>query len=583
MTMMLSLQGISKEFGEVTILNNVNFNIALGDRIGLVGLNGAGKSTLANIIYGALKLEQGSILWYKKDIEIGYLKQNSFYSQRTWSGKEINIKNEEYIGNLLEISSYLGMEKIDLMEEERLSSLSGGEKMKLALANIWSRNPDFLILDEPTNHIDYQGMNWLIEELKKYKGTILVISHDRYFLDSVVTKIIEINKGTTSIYHGNYSFYREEKKRRYESELHQYEIQEGNKIKIQQEITRLNSWSDKAHRESTKKEAAGLGKKEYFRKKAKKMDKQIKSKIKRLEKIDLEGVKKPEKDKKIDFKFSEAVLRKIRIIEAADIKKSFDSRILFRKTSFYIMSGERVGVFGPNGCGKSTLLNTILGKESLDEGELFISKSISIGYLSQEDLEINIEQSVIELFNIESREEESRVRTMLANMGFDENMIKQPISTLSLGELTRVRMGKLIVKNPDLLVLDEPLNHLDIYSREKLEDALREYDGTIILVSHDRYMIENICNFLLVFEDNKIKKVLGEPKDYLDKLFIKDKRNNTEKNKNENNIREQKMLIQNEIAYVLGELTKVTQGTPAYNQLDNKFKELINKKRNLNR
>jgi macrolide transport system ATP-binding/permease protein len=581
MTMMLNLQGISKEFGETNVLRDVSLNISLGDRAGLVGINGAGKSTLANIIYGSTKCDGGNILWYKKDIEIGYLKQDSFYCQRTWNGQEIDTRVHEYSEDYLEISSYLGIRKVDVMEEERLRNLSGGEKMKIALANIWLLNPDFLILDEPTNHLDYQGMQWLIEELKKYKGTILIISHDRYFLDSCVNKILEISKGTVTAFYGNYSFYKEEKRKRYESQLHQYEIQESTKAKIEQEINRLKEWSDKGHRESRKKEVAGLGKKEYFRKKAKKKDKQVKSKIRSLEKIELGGVEKPEEDKKIDFKFNEALLKKHRVVEAKDIKKSFNSEVLFKDTCFFIMSGERVGVFGSNGCGKSTLLKLLVGKESLDEGELFVSSSMTVGYLSQETLDADIDKTVIELFEIKNREEEGKIRILLSNMGFDEKMVNQPLSALSQGEVTRVRMTKIIYKHQDILVLDEPLNHLDIYSREKLEEALKDYEGTIILVSHDRYMLEKVCNGLLVFENNEIKKILGSPKEYLDGLFTKNKNHNKKKMQNEKEIKEQKMLLENEIAYVLGELSKVSQGTSIYEELDNKFKELINRKREL--
>lgn len=364
---------------------------------------------------------------------------------------------------------------------------------------------------------DYQGMQWLIQELKKYKGTLLVISHDRYFINSTINKIIQIDEGKVGIYYGNYSFYREERKRRYEARLNEYRIQESNKAKTHEEITRLKNWSDKAHRDSTKKQAVGLGKKEYFRKKGKKKDKQIKSKIKKLEKLELEGIKKPKEDKKINFSFNEDILKGKRIIETVDIEKSFDSKVLFKDSSFYIMRGEKVGIFGANGCGKTTLLKILLGEENLDKGGVYVSKSISIGYLSQQVVDFNKNKSIIELFDIDYKDEESRIRTFLANMGFNENMINQPLYTLSHGELIRVRMTKLISKSQDLLVLDEPLNHLDIYSREKLEESLKDYNGTVILVSHDRYMIENICSGLLVFENNKIKKIIESPKEYFEK------------------------------------------------------------------
>lgn len=581
MTILLSCRKIMKEFGENIILKNINFDIALGDRIGLVGINGAGKSTLANIIYGDVQADQGGILWYKKDINLGYLYQSAQYSQRKWSGEYLSNENEGYLKYFEELSSHLGISHIDTLDGERIGSLSGGEKMKLALANIWSKNPDFIILDEPTNHLDYSGVSWLIEELKQYKGTILIISHDRYFLDKTVNKIVEINIGESQTYYGNYSFYKEEKKRRFESQLHEFEMQEAQKAKIQEEITQLKNWSDKAHRDSRKKEVAGLGKKEYFRVKAKKKDKQIKSKIKRLEKIDLEGIKKPEEDKKINFMFNEARLKGNRIIEAKEISKSFNNKVLFKNSSFYIKRGERIGLFGANGCGKTTLLKILLDEVSLDEGEIFISNSISVGYLSQEALDMDKELRIMDVFEVNSREEQGKVRTLLANMGFDEKMVYQRLNTLSLGEITRVRMTKLIIKQNDLLILDEPLNHLDIYSREKLEEALKDYHGTIILVSHDRYMIQNICEGILAFEGNKIMRITESPKEYLDNLenkrLNKEQRTN-QSSINEKDIKEQRMLIENELAYILGELSKFNPGTSQYEELDKRFNELIIKK-----
>lgn len=592
MTVLLNCRGIKKEYGEVTILKEVNFDITLGDRVGLVGINGAGKSTIANIIYGSLKNDGGSLIWYKKDIEIGYLHQSSKYSQRVVITEMKGESNEYSYGentggfkeDFYQISSELGMKKVNSWEEERLSNLSGGEKMKLGLANIWALNPDFLILDEPTNHLDYQGVQWLIEELKKYRGTILIISHDRYFLDKTVNKIIEVKEGKTDTYNGNYTFYREEKQRRYESQLHQYEIQESTKAKIREEIDRLGEWSDKAHRDSRKKERASLGKKEYFRMKAKKKDKQIKSRIKRLEKIEVTGVEKPQEDKGINFEFKEATSKGTRIIEGRSIKKSYGNRVLFEDSSFYVKRGEKVGIFGANGCGKSTLLKIFLGEETLDKGELFISNTVEKGYLSQEAIEVDGATRVIELFDITSREEGGRIRTLLANMGFDEKMINNPLFSLSLGELTRVRMAKLIIKNHELLILDEPLNHLDIYSREKLEEALLYYNGTIVVVSHDRYMLQNLCEVLLVFKDNKIVRVSGTAKEYLENIEDK-KQNKTKGNKvdveDKRNREEETLIIENEIAFVLGEFSKFAPGTKEYEELDMRFKELIERRKKL--
>lgn len=478
MSVMLSVRNIKKEFAQKQILKDISFDISVGERIGLVGANGAGKTTLVNILSRNMSYDSGSILWHKKSINIGYLKQDSACEKHNCS--------EENFKSFLQYSSNLGLGKVQEWKEEKFDNLSGGERTKIALSDVWAQNPDFLILDEPTNHLDYDGVSWLIKELKKYKGTVLVISHDRYFLDECAERILEIDEGRVCSYSGNYSFYREEKKRRYESKLKEYLIQEETKKKINEQIKVLKNWSAKAHRESRKKAiklGGGIGGKEYFRLKAKKKDKQIKSRIKRLEKIEVEGVEKPKEEKKVDFDFQRAGLKGTRIIEAADIGKSFEDEVLFEKSSFYIQRGEKVGIFGKNGCGKTTLLKIILGKETLDEGEIFLSTGTKIGYISQDTKEIDMDKKVLDLFDISSKEERGSLQTILFNMGFDENMIEQKINTLSLGEITRLKIVKLIADDCSLLILDEPMNHLDIYSREKLEEVLQEYEGTIILVS----------------------------------------------------------------------------------------------------
>ncbi|MDP4089976.1 MAG: ABC-F type ribosomal protection protein [Bacillota bacterium] len=575
MTVLLSCRGIKKEFGEVEILKDINMDIAAGDRAGLVGINGAGKSTLANIIFGDLTADAGTLLWYKKNVKVGYLHQDANYSQALWTGISMEDSEGGYASDFYKITSSLGIERAVSADRAGSGSLSGGEKMKLALADIWSREPDFLILDEPTNHLDYQGVQWLITELKKYKGTILLISHDRYFLDESTNRIVEISKGTAETYNGNYSFFKNEKQRRFEAQLHQYNIQESYKEKIQEEIDTLKNWSEKAHRESREKAREKGGFKEYYRKKAKKRDVQVKSKIKRLEKLEFEGVEKPEEDKKINFDFSDARLKGARVLEASDIRKSYGQRVLFKGSSFFIKRGERIGMVGPNGCGKTTLLKILLRQETLDGGELFISRSVEIGYLSQETEEIDGETTVLDFFDLESREEMGRIRTLLANMGFDERMTRQKLKSLSQGEVTRLRMTKLIAKGNELLILDEPLNHLDIYSRERLEQSLKDYNGTIIVVSHDRYMLENLCDGLLVFEGDKIRKIVGSPKEYLSGGHgggVQTKFETARAIENE------RLIIENEISFVLGELSKYTPGSPEYGDMDLKFKELIERR-----
>lgn len=569
MAILLSCREVKKDFGDTNILNNISFDIAVGEKIGLVGLNGAGKTTLANIIAGKLELDGGNICWHKKSVNIGYLKQESAYVE--------NIFDEGNLNDYLYTSSTLALKKVSEWDDTKLKNLSGGEKTKLSLSQIWSMNPDFLILDEPTNHLDYEGVRWLIKELKNFKGTVLVISHDRYFLDQCVTKIIEIENNTSAEYNGSYSFYREEKRRRYESQLNQYYKQEEIKRNINDQINTLKDWSAKAHRESrTKGLASGnkMGVKEYYRAKAKKKDIQIKSRIKKLEKIEIQGVKKPKEESKIDFKLKSAVLKGTRVIEVSNISKAFKDKILFKESSFYIQKGEKVGVFGENGCGKTTLLKILMGIEGADNGDIFFSSSARIGYLSQDIACVDMQKKVLELFDFSSREERGKLQTLLFNMGFDEDMLSQSLGSLSLGELTRLRIAELIIKECDLLILDEPLNHLDLNSREKLEEVLLNYNGTILLISHDRYMMERICNKLLVFQNNKIKRKEFGLKEFLESNLVPNAHY-------EKQLKEQKMLIENEISYVLGELCKYAPGTDEYMKMDLRFKELISRKKEL--
>jgi macrolide transport system ATP-binding/permease protein len=571
MAVLLSCREIKKDFGDKNILNNISFDIAVGGRIGLVGLNGAGKSTLANILAGKLEKDSGSLLWHKKSVKIGYLKQETSYVER------LSVKDNPR--DYLYTTSALGLKSIGLWQEERFKNLSGGEKTKLALSVIWTQRPDFLILDEPTNHLDYHGVEWLIKEVNKFKGTIIIISHDRYFLDMCVTRIIEIEKGTVQDYKGNYSYYREEKKRRYENQLNQYLLQEEMKKKIDMQIDNLKNWSAKAHRDAPAKAAAAgnkKGGKEFLRTKAKKMDIQIKSRIKRLEKIEIEGVEKPSEERKLYFRINSADLKGTRVVEASNISKTFTDNVLFKNSSFYVQKGEKIGVFGENGCGKSTLLRLLMGMEQFDAGEMFLSSSARVGYLSQDISSMDMSKRVIELFSIGSREERGKLQTLLYNMGFDENMLQQKVGSLSLGELTRLRLAVIINSACDLLILDEPLNHLDIHSREMLEEVLIGFNGTIILVSHDKYMMERVCNKLLVFEGKQIRRFEFGISEYMSKGT------NSSKD-NERILLEKKMVMDNEISYILGELCKEKQGTERYLELDSRYKELCVIKKELSR
>ncbi|HCX78449.1 MAG TPA: ABC transporter ATP-binding protein, partial [Firmicutes bacterium] len=296
--MLLRCIDIEKSFGDLSILKGVSLEIRRGEKIGLVGSNGAGKSTLANIIFGEMAADAGTILRYDQDIRVGYLRQAAAYSLNT-----LNAVLAERSESFLETASQMGLNQVARWDEERFQALSGGEKTKLALAQVWTSRPDLLILDEPTNHMDIHGVEWLAEEMKKYQGAALIISHDRWFLDQAVTRIYELEWGKAKEYPGNYSFYRQEKQRQFASQLHRYHTEQKEQRQIEADITRLKQWSAKAHREAGKTDEHL---KEYGRKKAKLRDQQIKSRIKMLERKKSEGTKRPREESRPQFEFEAA-------------------------------------------------------------------------------------------------------------------------------------------------------------------------------------------------------------------------------------------------------------------------------------
>jgi macrolide transport system ATP-binding/permease protein len=575
--LMLQCKNVKKDFGIHEVLKAVNLDLEEGERVGLVGKNGAGKTTLANILYGTLKPDDGQVSWHRRDVQIGYLRQSVFYTSSILHGLYQDQDVSAQLQDFLHTASELGTEKVYEWEDERFAALSGGEKTKLALAQIWSTKPDLLILDEPTNHLDFKGVQWLIDELAGYPGTILVISHNRYFLDQAVNRILEVENGMINEYRGNYTFYRNEKRKRYEDQLHAYEVQEKYKEMLDAEIRQLKDWSGKAHRDSTKKGASSglkMGLKEFYRAKAKKTDKKVKSTIKRLEKLKTEGIQRPEDEFQVAFSFDDAEKRSKKVLEASNIRKRFGDRVLFRESSFYLQRGERMGIFGENGCGKTTLVKAILGQEPID-GTLNVSPSANIGYMSQDVLDLDSKGTALDLFDMPNHKEQGRIRTMLANLGFDERLLMKPLQSMSLGERTKLKLANLIIRGYDVLILDEPTNHLDLHAREQLEDALEAYDGTILLVTHDRYMLDRICDKLLVFENSKIKRVEYGLEEYLKRL---EQPETIKTKKDAMSEEEERMVLENRITTVLGKLSQLKPEAPEYIALDAEFKELISKR-----
>ncbi|WP_113671549.1 ribosomal protection-like ABC-F family protein [Vallitalea guaymasensis] len=569
MSLLLKCINIKKEFKDRIILENINFHVEMGDRIAVVGNNGAGKTTLANIITGNLNQDSGQLIWHKKNIKIGYLHQSTYYTQGEFNHM-VMTSDKIGISDFFHTSKELGVDNIEDYNTLRLENLSGGEKTKLALAKVWAQKPELLILDEPTNHMDYEGVRWLITNIKKYEGTIIIISHDRYFMDQVCNRVIEIESGIANCYKGNYSAYYTEKKKRYESQLHQYQVQEKNKEAIKKEIIRLKQWSSKGHRDSTKKE----GYKEKYRVRAKKKDKQVKSKIKKIEKLNYEGIEKPQEEQKITFQFNNNS-KSNKVLEANNIGKRFDDKSLFENSSFYIKSKEKIGLYGRNGCGKTTLIKAILNEIKLDDGEIYLSPSTKIAYLSQDVGEMDIDKTVLQFFDIDDYQVRGTLQTLLANMGFTKKMVNTKIKNLSLGEKTRVKIAYMIMMENNVLILDEPTNHLDLHSREMLEKTLGDYQGSIIIVSHDRYLLEKLCDKVLIFEDGKIYRKEDSFKEYMLKLENKDIRCN------EKVTEERLIIVENRIAKILGEISLLNVQDERYTILDEEFKLLIQEKKEL--
>lgn len=561
--------GIKKSFKNNKVLKEINFSIKTGERIGLIGRNGSGKTTLARIITGKMKADEGMIDTFNRRLKINHLSQSSEtvldHFHTTFKGRQ-SKKQQDF----LEICHYLGLEGVQHWSNSRLEGLSGGELTKMALAMAWLGKPDLIILDEPTNHLDFDGIQWLIDALKGFKGALLIISHDRYFLDASVERILEIEAGESQSYPGNYTNYKKLKKEAYVAKLHRYEKARKKEEKIQEEIRWLKTLSKKSHQNATKKAQAKGGMKEHYRKKSEKKDRQRKSRLKQLARIDSKSLK-PKHEKKLNLDFIDSKRLGHRMIEAHNLTKAFEERILFNASSFIIETGKRVALVGPNGSGKTTVIKMLLKESSLTSGSLRVTPSAKVGYLSQNLDTFNEEASALENIKAIQGYYHSEAMTLLVHMGFNEYILNQPIKLLSFGQRVLIKLADLILDGCDLLILDEPTNHLDLKSREALEDALLSYKGTILFASHDRYLLEKLAQELLIFKDERIVKRNLTFKRYMKKSSEK----SSVSNKNE------LKLIDNRIATIIGQLNQLSSNSEAYQALDQEFNVLVQKKRKL--
>jgi macrolide transport system ATP-binding/permease protein len=572
MSIVLQVKNLQKKFGEREILKNISFEIRQGEKIGLVGWNGSGKTTLVKMLMGSVEPDNGSITTWPAHLKMGYLPQSTDYS--------LDVESEllDCAEELFQTSKRLGLQK-EIIEREQFQYLSGGERLKLSIAKIWANHPEFLILDEPTNHLDLQGIKWLTEEVNRYDGAAVIISHDRRFLDQTVDKIFEIEDGKLTIYEGNYSTYRAEKHRRYEQQKRDYEKQQRKVEMIEQQVKTLKNWSEKAHREAGKggsiSENRLIGVKEFERVKAKKKDNQVKSKLKRLNlELSKKGVDKPKEETDVFFHFDAAGKRGKRLIEARGLTKQFGDNLLFEKSHFYIKHGERIGLLGSNGAGKTTFIKMLLGEESLTKGSIWKSESMKIAYLSQDVSDLPEEKNVYQYLELAERDQIIKTETIFANMGIDNAKLSKPISHLSLGQRTRVKLVQMILQDYDVLILDEPTNHLDLPSREQLEETLSEFDGTLIIASHDRFFVEKLCDKLLIIENRQIKRYEMGLREYEERTVEKG-------TKADQDLAEELALIENKITELLGEISYCKPGSDEYIQVDQDLKSCMERKKQL--
>lgn len=547
---LIQFNNVYKQYTGEYILKNVTFSINDGDKIGMIGLNGAGKSSIIKIILGQ-ENHDGSIeninekgnVFVNPNMKIGYLSQiHKFDSENNSVYEELlsvfdeqrnilhNIEKislrmaiEENVDNLMDEFNKLN-EKYEAMDgynieykikqvmqglelndfkENQIKSLSGGEKTRVTLAKLLLEEPDLLILDEPTNHLDILSIEWLEEYLKKYSKSFLLVSHDRIFLDSVCNKIYELERGKVEQYNGNFSDFVLQKELILKGEIKRFE-KESEKIKKMEEyITRFK---------------AGI-KAKQARGRQKILD--------RLNRMD-DPVFNPNRMKlKFDISSSSAD----RVLSVKNISKSFDGKKVLNNVSFDMYKGDKVGIIGKNGIGKSTLLKILMGIKKQDNGEFKFGERVQLGYYDQDHQNLFPENNILQEINTSLNYTEEYLRSKAASFLFVGDDVLKPVSKLSGGEKVRLSLLKLSEQKGNLLLLDEPTNHLDIYSIEVLEDALIDYEGSILLVSHNRHFINSICNKIYYLSENGLEEFKGNFDEY--KIKISEKESNNIKNKEE--------------------------------------------------
>ena len=532
---LMTVQGVSKSFGMKSVLKDISLTLQQGARMGLIGVNGSGKSTLFRLIAGQMEPDEGTIS-LMRGTRVGMLTQEADIqsdltvreelsrvfepvremerrlraleeemAQKHENEAELDRLSREYArltDRFEDAGGYEWPSRIQGVlaglgfargrEEQPASVLSGGEKTRLCLARLLLTQPDLLMLDEPTNHLDLASIQWLEDTLKKYRGTVLIISHDRYFMNSVCDCMAEISMRHLVQYEGNYDQFTVKRQADIERQIREYKLQQAEIARQQAIIQRYRMYN----REKSIRAAE--------------------SREKRLEKM--EKLEKPVNEQHVRFSFEARRRSGDDVLKVRGLSKSFEGRTLFENFDLHLRAGDRVAIIGPNGVGKSTLLNIIARKLTADAGQVEFGANVDLGYYQQHQTGLDPEKDVLnELWDAFPRLDLDRVRSVLALFLFTGDDVYKKISMLSGGEKGRVSLCKLMLKRDNLLLLDEPTNHLDMDSREVLEGALEDFDGTILAVSHDRYFINRVANRIIEMRPDGVKEYLGNYDDYLEK------------------------------------------------------------------
>ena len=526
----IAISGLVKEF-EVgkKILDGLTFQVDSGERVGLLGKNGCGKTTLLRILTGQLDWDEGEVV-LAPDKRVGLISQIPVYpagytvedvldtafrplremeeemeqlAARMERGEDPALLRRydqltaafeaggDYDTDIRKNKVCSGLQIGPGMREQLFDRLSGGEKTRVNLGRLILEDTDILLLDEPTNHLDLKATEWLEEYLDKFKGTVLAVSHDRWFLDRVVDRVIEIQEGKAEFYSGNYSFYVVEKERRYQEKLKQYEKEQAKIQQLEKAAEQLRIW-------------AYSGNDKIF-KRAQSMEKRIE----RMRTTD-----RPTRERKMEVRFGEREFRGDEVLTIKGLSKSFGQRALFSGVDLEVVGGERIALLGDNGTGKSTLIKILMGEEGPDEGKIRMGPTVKIGYLPQIIHFDHPERSLLDTMLYELDCTAQTARNRLASFKFRGEDVFKPVSALSGGEQSRLRLCMLMDEKINLLILDEPTNHLDIQSREWIEEAVEEYEGNLLFVSHDRYFIDRFATRVWVLEDGQVTDFRGSYGEY---------------------------------------------------------------------